>query len=281
MRCGVLCLPDTAFGTFSGAGESKPDVMVALFLMLQMTSAAGWPHADAVLIPPRLAETQPQRRWHVFLDAGHGAPGNLGNFSVLCEAEEQHTLALAEHVAMRLRETGRFIVTLSRAGAERPNYRERVRAAVASKADVFISLHSDARGEAVYWQPSPGVSCLRNDTDPGMGVLISDEGSKPKVAQRLKLARAISQAMGDTGFLLYGGLDWLTLYEADASRGVFIDRRPPRQRVFVLRAPKMPSVIVETHHALDFEENARWKEPATADAFAAALAAGLEAFFRG
>ncbi|MBX7115220.1 MAG: N-acetylmuramoyl-L-alanine amidase [Myxococcaceae bacterium] len=256
-------------------------MMMALFMALQVTSAAGWPHADAALSPPGLSQARPPRRWHVFLDAGHGAPGNVGNFSVLCEAEELHTLALAEQVAARLRETGRFIVTLSRTGAERPDYRERVRAAAASGADVFISLHSDARGEAAYWHPTPGMSCLRNDTDPGMGLLVSDEGPKPRVVQRLKLARAISQAMGDTGFLLYGGFDWLTLYEADAAPGVFIDRRPLRQRVFVLRAPKMPSVIVETHHALDFEENARWKNPATADAFAAALAAGLEAFFKG
>jgi N-acetylmuramoyl-L-alanine amidase len=38
----------------------------------------------------------------------------------------------------------------------------------------------------------------------------------------------------------------------------------------------MPSVIVETHHALDLEENARWLEPHTWDAFADTLAAALD-----
>ena len=37
----------------------------------------------------------------------------------------------------------------------------------------------------------------------------------------------------------------------------------------------MPAVIVETHHSLDVEESARWREDATLESFAAALAAGL------
>jgi N-acetylmuramoyl-L-alanine amidase len=34
-------------------------------------------------------------------------------------------------------------------------------------------------------------------------------------------------------------------------------------------------VIIETHHALDFEEAERWKDPRTLEAFAAAVAQGL------
>jgi len=57
---------------------------------------------------------------------------------------------------------------------------------------------------------------------------------------------------------------------------VFVDRRTPlRRRVFLLRAPRMPSIIIETHHALDYRESARWAEPRTHDAFAAAVAAAL------
>jgi N-acetylmuramoyl-L-alanine amidase len=43
----------------------------------------------------------------------------------------------------------------------------------------------------------------------------------------------------------------------------------------MLRRPRVPSVIIETHHALDFEEAERWKEPRTLEAFAAAVAQGL------
>ena len=68
----------------------------------------------------------------------------------------------------------------------------------------------------------------------------------------------------------------LALYDPDATQGgVFIDRRPRRQRVYVLRKPRIPSVIIETHHALDFAENARWTEDRTLATFAAAVEAGL------
>ena len=43
----------------------------------------------------------------------------------------------------------------------------------------------------------------------------------------------------------------------------------------LLRRPRIPSVIIETHHALDFEEAARWKEERTLEVFAAAVAQGL------
>ena len=43
----------------------------------------------------------------------------------------------------------------------------------------------------------------------------------------------------------------------------------------MLRRPRIPSVIIETHHALDFEEVARWREERTLEAFAAAVAQGV------
>jgi N-acetylmuramoyl-L-alanine amidase len=56
---------------------------------------------------------------------------------------------------------------------------------------------------------------------------------------------------------------------------VFVDRHAPEQRVFVLRRSTIPTVIVETHHALHPEEWARWQEPATLEAVAESLAEAL------
>ena len=54
-----------------------------------------------------------------------------------------------------------------------------------------------------------------------------------------------------------------------------MSRHQPGQRIFVLRKPPMPSVIIETHHALDFEEVARWREERTLESFAAAVTQGM------
>ena len=82
--------------------------------------------------------------------------------------------------------------------------------------------------------------------------------------------------MTEAGFLPYGGGGYVGLYAADAEvPGVFVDRHAPEQRIFVLRRAPMPSILVETHNALDPREAERWAEPETVDAFAAAIAAAI------
>ena len=235
-----------------------------------------WPSAKAplsvvpVVFPPGFG------RPRIYLDAGHGAPGNEGNSSVTCEAERVYTLRVAEALARRLEATGHFRVKLSRAGERRPPYAERLAEAERWGAAVFLSLHSDARGEGVLWRPTPERECARNDGHPGYSVLYADDSAEPLRSQRLRLARALARGMGSAGFLPYGGEDYVGLYAPDPEQpGTFVSRHAPGRRIFVLRKPPMPSAIIETHHAWDFEEEARWREERTQEAFAAAVARGL------
>lgn len=255
---------------------------VATLLLLSATAGAEpvWPAADAPLQAPTLVAAKARRPWRIYLDAGHGAPGNTGNRSCTGEEEQAETLRIATVLAQKLEATKRFQVKLSRDHFQQPKYQARVEAAEAFHADALVSIHTDARGDAHPWEPQPGVQCLRNDSEPGTGVLMSDEGPKQLVAARTKLARSVAGQLAEAGFLLYPGDDWMTLYVKDAEPGVFIDRRPAKKRVYILRKPRIPSVIVETHHALDLNECTRWKESRTLDAFAAAMANGLELALR-
>lgn len=240
-----------------------------------------WPAPGAPL--KKLAVTSPAgfRKKRIYLDAGHGAVGNTGNQSVTCEDEQDFTLRVALDLKKRLEATGLFTVKLSRgAPGQRVAYPGRVTAAEAWRADAFISLHSDSRGEARAWQAIPGRQCLRQDATPGYSVLWSDESAEPLKSRRVSLARALARRMSDAGFLAYNGVDYTGLYDGDAVPGVFVDRHVPGQRVMVLRRPRIPSVIIETHHALDFEEAERWKEERTLDAFGAAVALGLVESFQ-
>jgi N-acetylmuramoyl-L-alanine amidase len=82
--------------------------------------------------------------------------------------------------------------------------------------------------------------------------------------------------MGEAGFLAYGGGAYVGIYAADEqAKGLFVDRHAPEQRIYVLRRAAMPSILVETHNALDPREAERWNDPETLDAFAAAGAAAL------
>ncbi|MGK4007247.1 N-acetylmuramoyl-L-alanine amidase [Sorangium sp. So ce1036] len=237
---------------------------------------SGWPFPYARVVAPVAVFPPGFGVRRIYLDAGHGAPGNTGNLSCFCVEEQAFTLAAAHALAARLNATGRFEARVGRSGDRPLPYPERVEDAARWGAEAFISLHSDVRGKIETWAPAPELTCPLSLASPGFAVLWSDEGAPSLSDRRLALARAFARRMEEAGLLPYRGAAYTGLYEADAAQeGVFVDRRPPGQRIYVLRRPTMPSILIETHHALDAREAARWTEPATLDAFAAAAAAAL------
>jgi N-acetylmuramoyl-L-alanine amidase len=149
-----------------------------------------------------------------------------------------------------------------------------------SWSDLMISLHSDVRS-AERAQIDPTTGCRSVDYAHGFSVLWSDEGPAPLIPRRQALARALGQQLLTAGFTPYDGADY-GVYEADSEvAGVFVDRHEPDKRIRLLRRPTVPSVIIETHHALDADEVARWSEEETLDSFASALRAGVIEFVLG
>ena len=238
--------------------------------------SAAWPSAGAPLTVERVVFPKDFGKKRIYLDAGHGAPGNEGNTSVTCEHESDHTLRVARELARRLEATGHFQVKLSREPQQHPTYPARLEEAERWGAALFVSLHSDSRNEASAVLVDAARGCLRNDEAPGYSVLYADDAPEALVSRRSFLARALARRMAEAGFRPYGGEDYVGLYAPDAAQaGTFVSRQAPGHRIFVLRKPRMPSVIIETHHALDVEEVARWREERTLEAFAAAVTQGL------
>jgi len=237
-----------------------------------------WPAPGAPLTVSEVRFPKGFGKRRIYLDAGHGAEGNTGNKGVTCEDEETFTLRVAEDLAKRLEATGHFQVRVSRKSGKRVPYPTRVTAAEQWRAHAMLSLHSDSRGTAAPWSPKPDQECFRQDTAPGFTVLWSESEEATALLQagRAGLARALARRLNQTGFPPYDGLDYEGLYASDTAQpGVFVAREPTHRKIFVLRKPRIPSVIIETHHALDFEEAARWREQRTLEAFAAAVAQGL------
>ncbi len=217
----------------------------------------------------------------IFLDPGHGAKNNTGNVSCFCRDEQEFTLEVASALSDRLKATGHFEVALGRESLSPVDYHARVDAAEAFGAEVFLSLHSDIRGQTgELWRPFGDKECVVSLNAPGFSILWSDEGESNLVLRRHHVARSLGKRMSSAGFLPYSGIEYAGLYEHDAVQaGVFVDRHAPEQRIFVLRRPRMPSALIETHHALDPREARRWAEPKTFDVFASAVAASLVDFF--
>ena len=239
-------------------------------------AGTAWPSPATRLAAPAIVFPADFGVHRVYVDAGHGAAGNPGNTSCFCLAEEDFTLFAARELAERLEATGHFLVLKSRDGAAPVEYRDRVDEAGQWGAEAFISLHSDVRSHADRWSPRPDTSCPVSYAAPGFSVIYSDDGLSPLVLDRQRLARATARRLTATGLLPYDGTGYAPLYDNDpAEAGVFLDRHPLEQRIFVLRRPTMAAILIETHHALDPREAERWEEDATLDAFSAALGAAL------
>ncbi len=246
---------------------------MSLFIALVLTA---WPAEDAVLKSLPFPKIQ-KKKIRVYLDAGHGAQGNEGNHGCFCQLEEVHTLRVVMHLAQSLKKLGSFEVMHSRDGVSKPSYRVRLAEAEAFGAEFIVSVHSDARGWAVPWGTGDdGRDCWRNDDAPGFAVLWNTEGTHRVVTGRERLGRSIGQRLRQAGFLAYSGEDYGALYRQDDEEpSGWIDIRPRKKSVYFLRGSSIPTVIVETHHALDPQEVFRWDQPSTLDAFASAIAQAL------
>ncbi len=235
----------------------------------------GWPFSSAGLAELQIEFPEDFGIKKVYVDAGHGSKGNTGNLGVHCQPEEVFTLGVADRLAKDLEATGHFEVKKSRIGDEKTGYKKRVSDA-SEWADVFVSVHSDVRGPYATWEASPGKICNINTGFHGFSVLWSEEGEDPLKSERQALSDAIAKRMVEAGFHPYDGIEYENLYEGDPDvPGSFVDVHTPRQRIMMLRRPTIPSVIIETHQAIDVDDVARWGEEATLAAFTASVTAGL------
>jgi N-acetylmuramoyl-L-alanine amidase len=250
------------------------DAMAPTLLLLLLTA---WPEPGSTVQAPMPVFAKKAKKLRVVVDAGHGAPGNDGNHGCFCQAEMDHTWLIAQHLGFVLSDLGGFEVMFTRTGEGRPTYQSRIAAAEAWKPDFIVSLHSDARGEATLWKPfGDERECARNPNEPGFAVRWSDVAEAPVVAKRAKLGRSVGQRLREAGFRAYTGENYGALYKNDTDEpSGWVDIRPPKTSVYFLKASTIPTIIIETHHALDPVEVARWDELKTADAFALAVAQAL------
>lgn len=258
-----------------GGGQIASAVQSAVAAGATPVAPLGWPE----LLPEEVElDIRPRKRpIVVYLDAGHGAKDNPGNTSCFCVEEQQFTLSLSMDVAADLEELGAFEVIQSRREDQLVQYGERVDTARRARADVFVSLHSDIRGDAAdEWSPDGAAICRRSVEAPGFSVLYSDEGTEHLVTSRRRLADSIASALLEAQFIPYLGAEYKNLYEPIPSEtGVFVDRHEDKKRIFVLRRTTMPAVIVETHNALDPREALAFEDPIVRRLFSRALAKGI------
>lgn len=246
-------------------------------------------------IAPPLAPTNPgpsaspkplgrRRMVTIAVDAGHGGedPGAIGKGGT---REKDVVLAIAKKLKARIDATPGMRAFLTRDGDFFVPLHVRVEKARRVKADLFISVHADAfprptaGGSSAYVLSERGASSTaakwlaakENSADLIGGINIQSQNNQ---VARLLLDLSTSAQIKDSTQLASTMLDQL--------RGVYRLHKPQVESAgfAVLRAPDMPSVLVETAFISNPTEEQLLRSPQTQERFAIAIHNGIQQFFR-
>lgn len=218
----------------------------------------------------------------VILDAGHGGadPGAIGIGGAY---EKYVTLAYSRHVKAALEKTGRYRVRLTRDGDRFIPLRRRVGFARESKGDVFLSLHADSapragvRGLSVY-------SLSEQASDAEAAALASRENKADIIA-----GIDLSGASLDVADILIDLAQRETNNKSVQLADLLVSAMPERVRLLenphrfagfvVLKAPDIPSVLVEVGFLSNAHDEKLLDTREHRDLVAKGIITALDAFF--
>ena len=219
----------------------------------------------------------------VVIDAGHGGedPGAKGRQGTL---EKDVTLSIAKRVKAMLDEEDNMRGVLTRDGDYFVPLGNRVVKARKVSADLFVSIHADAfvnpeaRGSSVFALSENGASSAaarwlakrENDADliGGVNLDVKDKYLKQTLLDLSQTATINdSMKLGKAVLSELGGIN--KLHKASVEQAGFA----------VLKAPDIPSILVETAFITNPEEEARLGDEAYQDKIAAAIVSGIKRYF--
>ncbi|MFN6961324.1 MAG: N-acetylmuramoyl-L-alanine amidase, partial [Rhodocyclaceae bacterium] len=219
----------------------------------------------------------------IVIDPGHGGedPGAIGAGGSL---EKDVTLAIARRLKAKIDAQPNMRALLTRDGDYYLPLHQRVAKARRVKADLFVSVHADAfmkptaRGSSVFVLSENGASSSAarwladrenaadliggvnlGNKDPHLARTLLDLSQTATINDSLKLGRAVLTALGGINILHKGHVE--------------------QAGFAVLKAPDIPSILVETAFISNPEEEKRLTDVTYQEQMAGALLAGMKRYF--
>jgi N-acetylmuramoyl-L-alanine amidase len=243
-------------------------------------------HAAAAEVPsaPQPALRLKEKPIVVAIDAGHGGedPGARGHSGLL---EKDVALSLARRLAQLINAEPGMQAVLTRDGDYYLGLRERVAIARKHQADLFISVHANAfknrdmRGSAVYVLSNRGASNeharwlahKENAADLVGGIELNGKDDE-LAAVLIDLSQsATMEASFDVGSRILGSMGRVnTLQRSEVQQAAFM----------VLKAPDIPSVLVETAFITNAHEERLLRDAAHQEKFARSMLDGIKGYFQ-
>src|SRR5882672_2938681 len=220
----------------------------------------------------------------VAIDPGHGGedPGAIGRRGT---QEKDVTLAIARRLHQMLDGDPNLRVLLTRDGDFFVPLTTRVAKARRVQADLFVSIHADAwikpdvRGSSVFALSERGATSTaaawlakrENDADLIGGVNL---GAHDAGIARVLIDLTTTAQINDS--LLFGNAVLRELEQVNTLH----KPRVEQAGFAVLKAPDIPSILVETAFISNPEEEKRLKDDAYQERIAAAIAGGIRAYLK-
>lgn len=248
------------------------------------TAAKKEPAPAAASKPPReTAKLQINRMVTIVLDPGHGGedPGAIGHRG---SKEKNVVLSIARRLKSRIEQEANMRVVMTRNGDYFVPLHTRVEKARQAQADLFISIHADAfiepraNGSSVFVLSEKGASSTSakwlakkaNDADLIGGVNIKNQNRQvasvlldlSTTAQIKDSLRLGSAVLGEIGSIN-------RLHKASVEQAGFA----------VLKAPDIPSILVETAFISNPQEEIRLNDQNHQQNLAEAIMSGIRKYF--
>jgi N-acetylmuramoyl-L-alanine amidase len=242
---------------------------------------------DLAPLAPAAAATQPQEylgrhapHRTIVIDAGHGGrdPGAIGATGV---REKDVVLDAALLLRQALESRGRYRVALTRDADRFVELGDRVGFARAQNADLFISIHADshanpeARGASVYTISERGADRAQNMMDSQNWDI--DLGAAPREGLAHDILVDLYQRETTNRSAQFAQ----TLIPRVASVAPLLRNTHRNAGFYVLLAPDVPAVLIETGFLSNVADERRLSDPRARQAMTEAMAQAVDAYFAG
>ncbi len=224
-----------------------------------------------------------QRQYVIVVDAGHGGedPGASSHGVV----EKNLTLAVARELRQQLEQTGRYKVVLTRDRDVYIKLRDRVDISRKVGADLFVSIHADkigrdnVRGTSMYTLSEKASDTeterLADDENNSGFVAGVDLGQETQDVADILLDLAMREKMNESN--LFARYLTHSLLDND----IRLLPKSHRSAGFaVLKAPDVPSVLIETGFLSNADEAKLLTSSQFQDKLASAILGGIDSYFR-
>jgi N-acetylmuramoyl-L-alanine amidase len=274
-----------AFGNGNGmpdtSGKDKPEAVAVAPAPTKDAKPSGTEKPSPNKSPPAPKKPRP---FVVVIDPGHGGedPGAIGRRGT---REKDIVLIIAKKLKDKLHSDPQYRVALTRDADFFVPLNMRVQRARKLRADLFVSVHADAfvtpqaNGSSVFALSERGATSTaanwladkENNADLIGGVNLNvrdthlartllDLSQTAQINDSLKIGRLVLAEMGEINHL----------HKAHVEQAGFA----------VLKAPDIPSILIETAFISNPEEERKLRDPAYQDKLAEAIADGIRGYFR-